>query len=52
MSTRRPRDGGGDDNPVKALLRSGVNGILAVTLAVLVLAAGAAVIALVVAMTY
>jgi hypothetical protein len=41
-----------DDNPVKALLRSGVNGILAVTLAVLILGAGAAVIALVVAVAF
>lgn len=40
------------DNPVTALLRSGVRGILAVTLAVVIAGAAAALIAFVVAATF
>ena len=41
-----------DDNPVKALLRSGVRGILAVALAVAIAGAAAAVIAFAVAVAF
>ena len=51
MSGGDPR-GDDIDNPVKALLRSGLRGILAVALAVLVVGAAAAVIALLVAVTF
>jgi hypothetical protein len=40
------------DNPVKALLRSGARGILAVTLAVVIAGAAAAVIAFAVAVAF
>jgi hypothetical protein len=51
MSPTR-RDVARGDNPVKALLRSGVRGILAVSLAVLIAGAVAAVIAFAVAVAY
>lgn len=51
MSGADPRDDD-IDNPVKALLRSGLRGILAVALAVLVVGVAAAAVALVVAVTF
>ena len=50
MSPDRRRDE--HDNPVTALLRSGVRGILAVTLAVVIAGAAAGLISFVVAATF
>lgn len=51
MSGADPR-GDDIDNPVKALLRSGLRGIAAVALAVAIIGAASAVVAVVVAATF